>query len=123
MRKDLGGIYQTLSKVRNINQDTKVKLEQMRTIQNEVFSDDPMGGYVLPTPVETAEIATPEPTSSKKKKDSPVYEGDDKQFKIDPKQKEKVNLGDKKQVGDPGGGAEVKVNPSTSVFSSGLGGL
>ena len=120
MRKDLGGIYQTLSKVRNINQDTQSKLEQMRTIQDEVFSEDPMGGYVLPTPVETAEIATPEPTSPKKKK-SPVYEGDDKQFKIDPKQKEKVDLG---KVSDPGGGAEVKVSPSTSVFSSGgLGGL
>ena len=102
MRKDLGGIYQTLSKVRNINQDTKNKLEQLRTIQDEVFSEDPMGGYVLPTPVETAEIATPEPSSPKKKK-SPVYEGDDKLFEIDPKQKEKINLGDAKQVGDSAG--------------------
>ena len=123
MRKDLGGIYQTLSKVRNINQDTKGKLEQIRTIQDEVFTDDPMGGYVLPTPVETAEIATPEPNSSKKKKDSSVYEGDDKLFKIDPKQKEKINLGDAKQVGDSAGGAQVNASPSTSVFSSGLGGL
>jgi len=116
MRKDLGGIYQTLSKVRNINQDTKNKLEQLRTIQDEVFSENPMGSYVLPTPVETAEIATPKPTSSKKKKDKK----NNKQFKIDSKQKEKVDLG---EVSDPGGGAEVNVNPSTSVFSSGLGGL
>jgi len=116
MRKDLGGIYQTLSKVRNINQDTQSKLEQMRTIQDEVFSENPMGEYVLPTPVETAEIATPEPTSSKKKKDKK----NNKQFKIDSKQKEKVDLG---KVSDPGEGAEVKVNTPTSVFSSGLGSL
>ena len=124
MRKDLGGIYQTLSKVRNINQDTQSKLEQMRTIQDEVFSENPMGEYVLPTPVETAEIATPEPTSSKKKKDKK----NNKQFKVDSKQKEKVDSKQKEKVdlgkvSDPGKGAEVKVNTPTSFFSSGLGGL
>lgn len=120
MRKDLGGIYQTLSKVRNINQDTKGKLEQMRTIQDEVFTDDPMGGYVLPTPVETKEIESPEIKGVGGKKEN---KKETPQFEIDPEQKEKINLGDAKQVGDPAGGAKLNVNPSTSVFSSGLGGL
>ena len=49
MRKDLAGIYQIMSKVKNLSQDRKEFMSSnLPTIQDLTFTDDPLGGYKIP---------------------------------------------------------------------------
>lgn len=52
MRKDLAGIYQMMSKVKNLSQDRKEFMSSgLPTIQDLTFNEDPLGGYSIPEPI------------------------------------------------------------------------
>jgi hypothetical protein len=56
MRKDLMGIYQMMSKVKNLSQDRKEFMGSgLPNIQDVTFTEDPLGGYTIPTPIHEEE--------------------------------------------------------------------
>ena len=70
MRKDLAGIYQMMSKVKNLSQDRKEFMSSnLPTIQDLTFTDDPLGGYTIPTPIHDEPI--PVDDKQTKKQEAP----------------------------------------------------
>jgi len=69
MRKDLAGIYQMMSKIKNLSQDRKDFISSgLPSIQDITFSEDPLGGYVIPTPIHEPEVKANEKEVKKEEK-------------------------------------------------------